>query len=80
MHQDCAAPLSIIGMCALQNELQSAEDKPNIFHQSRELQKNYHFLHLFKINVINFLLKDFKLEISQNTVLVNLVYQPYEAL
>ena len=36
MHQDCAALPSTAGIYAQQNELQSDEDKPNIFHQSRE--------------------------------------------
>ena len=36
MHQDCAALPSTAGIYAQQNELQSGEDKPNIFHQSRE--------------------------------------------
>ena len=42
MHQYCAALPSTAGIYAQQNELQSGEDKPNIFHQSRENMQLHH--------------------------------------
>lgn len=46
MHRDYAVLLSVIDMCALQNELQSGEGKPNIFHQSRELHEQLAFIQM----------------------------------
>lgn len=46
MHRDYAVLLPVIDMCAVQNELQSGEGKPNIFHQSRELHEQLAFIQM----------------------------------